>query len=76
MTPVITILLNFLEKVLNWASPFFLGKTLERKKWVEGTRDAVDTNTSERAKIHRENVISSDATSTRDELREWTRRDN
>ena len=74
LSEIVSLILNILEKALNWASPFFLGKLLEKKKWEENTNEAVDKLNTERVEIHRDNVVSSDAVTTRDKLRKWTRR--
>lgn len=71
---LVELIVNILEKALNWASPFFLGKLLEKKKWEENTNEVVDKLNDERVEIHRDNVVSSDAVTTRDKLRKWTRR--
>lgn len=76
LSEILSFILQVLEKALSWAAPFFLGKEMEKRKWEEGTRDAVAENENTRNKIHRDNVASSDASGSRDKLHQWTRSDD
>ena len=69
-------LLEILGKVLNWASPFFLGKMLEKQKWEGKSNEEKKVATESRVETHRDVVVSSDAASSRDELRKWSRSDD
>lgn len=67
---------KLVETVLNWTSPFFLGKVMSDKKWEELSRGAENEAAKNRIDVHRETVNSSDASGSRDKLREWSRGDD
>jgi hypothetical protein len=74
LTQIFSVVMQLLEKVLNWASPYFLGRTLEKSKWEKGTQDEINKTTETRKKISRDVVRSSDDVGPRDKLRLWARR--
>ena len=71
LSEFLTSLITLLEKALNWASPFFLGKTIQKSKDEKSGEEAIDAATQSRSSIHR--VVASDNTGNRDQLRKWTR---
>lgn len=73
---LISLMTKLVEMALNWASPFFLGKSLEKQKVMEESRELEDKAVVERTKIHRGVVSRPTGVNDRDELRGWTSPDN
>lgn len=76
MLNLIPSLLDLFGKALNWAIPFFLGKSLEKQKVMEESRELEIEAVSERIEVHRDVVSDTDDRVSRNGLREWTKTDN